>query len=38
VRTPIEQSIIGLEKYVTETIERLETALRAFKAAAAETR
>lgn len=37
-RTSIEKSIIGLEKYVTETIERLEGALAAFKAAAEETR
>ena len=36
--TNLDRSITNLERYVTQTIERLETVLAAFKAAAAEVR
>ena len=35
-RANIDKSLIDLEKYVTQTVERLERALAAFKAAAAQ--
>jgi len=35
-RANIDKSLIDLEKYVTQTVERLEKALAAFKAAAAQ--
>jgi hypothetical protein len=35
-KADVDKSVIDLEKYVTQTVERLERALAAFKAAAAQ--
>jgi hypothetical protein len=35
-KADVDKSVVDLEKYVTQTVERLERALAAFKAAAAQ--